>query len=166
MVWTASTGSLVIARVTGTRYQYVIHLNLWDYQGGTGNLVLPQYVKNSLSVLCTELAVYFLISCEILVVHSPAKFAYFLKSKRNYHFVTANLSSGNALKIQGQYEHCIQYRARDCTLPGSIKLREFEWKVLKRPQNEEKTHTPVYDFFLRSFANFAFLSENVIRGRF
>ena len=120
-----------------------------------GNSVLPQYVKNSLCVLCTELAVYFLISCEILVVRSPAKFAYFLKSKRNYLFATANLSSGNALKIQGQYEHCFQYRARDRTLPGSIKLGEFEWKDVKRPQKEGKTR--IYDFFLRSFANFAFL---------
>ena len=80
--------------------------------GGIGNSILPCYVENSLCLLCTELAVYFLISCEILVARSSAKFEYFLKSMHDYHFVQVSLSSEMALIIQGQYEHCFQYMAR------------------------------------------------------
>ena len=49
---------------------------------------------------------------EILDAHCSAKFAYYLKSTRDHHFVTVSFSSDIAVNIQGQYENRFQYSAR------------------------------------------------------
>ena len=70
--------------------------------GETGNSVLPRYVENSLCVSCTDLAFFFQLSCKILLARSSTKFAYSLKSTRDYHFIESSLSSDQALNIHGQ----------------------------------------------------------------
>ena len=98
------------------------------------------------------------------------KFEYFLKSTRDYHFFKANLSS-DKVNIQGQNEHGLKYTARN-QIPGSITLRDFKRKDLKRPQKNAKfiaktakdlknlerpqknENTRIYVIFLQSFASF------------
>ena len=102
---------------------------------GTGNSVLPRDVEIPYVYRAQTSLVFFQISCKILFTRSSAKFAYFLKSMRDYHFVESSLSSDQA----------------------SNEKNAKERKVRKRPQKNGKTQ--IYDFFcglLRTFANFAF----------
>jgi hypothetical protein len=50
-----------------------------------------------------QTSLFFQISCKILVARSSAKFAYFLKSTRDYHFIELSLSSDQALYIHSTH---------------------------------------------------------------